>query len=211
MLVGRETMRKVRNQLQRVPHERIRSVFLVRDGGAQAAQYHRAHFQRRLAEVRDLHVRLGGTHPAWLILADDKLQVVAARSEYEARVVLHVLAADLLRGIHGQFHGVAQLPNTQLPAPESFPGDVDGRVIFLFFRYKWYLRAWNHQRNRKIIVSVVLPEIRRSGVQWHVDPRKLGVQLVLELLTAVGAVQVLEIPSRVITRWEIVLTVRPAY
>ena len=57
-------------------------------------------------------------------------------------------------------------------------------------------------------MGVVLPEVRRSGVQWHVDPRQLGVQLFLELLLAVGAVQVFEIPSRVITRAKIELQVR---
>ena len=129
--------------------------------------------------------------------------MVAAGSQYEAGVVLHVLAADLLRALHGQLHGVAQLPNTQLPAFQSFADDVDGRVILFLFRYKRYLRAGNHERNREIIVGVVLPEIRCSGIKRHVDPRQLCVQLVHQLLLAVGAVQVFEIPSRVVTRAKI--------
>jgi len=134
-------MRNVGNQFHLVPDEWICPVFLVRDRSTQAAQHHRAHFQRHVAKVGDLHVRLERTHPACLILADDKLQVVAARSKYETRIVLHVLAAHLLRALHGQFHSVAQLPNAQLPATESFPDDVDGRIILVFLRHERYLRA----------------------------------------------------------------------
>ena len=100
VLVGRENVRNVRHQLHLVPHERIRSAFLAGEGSAKAAEHDRAHLERRLAEVGDLHVRLERAHPTGLILADDKLQVVAAWSEYEARVVLYVLAADFLGAIH---------------------------------------------------------------------------------------------------------------
>src|SRR5437016_1600820 len=89
MLVWSENMRNVGNQFHLVPDEWVCSIFPGRDRSAQAAQHHRAHFQRHLAKVGDLNVRLERTHPACLILADDKLQVVAARSEYEAGVVLH--------------------------------------------------------------------------------------------------------------------------
>src|SRR5258707_4172178 len=52
-------------------------------------------------------------------------------------------------------------------------------------------------------MRIVLTEIRRSRVKRHIDTRQLCLQLVLQLLLAVGAVQVLEIPSRIITRAKI--------
>ena len=99
------------------------------------------------------------------------------------------------------------MPNTQLAASESFADDVVRRVILLFLRYEWYLRAGNHERYREIVVAVILPEIRGSRVQRHVDPRQLRVQFVFELLLAVGAVQVLEISPSVVARAKIQLQV----
>ncbi len=127
-------MRNVRNQFHLVPDERIRSILLVGDWGAQAAQHHRAHFQGRLPKVGDLHVRLERTYPARLILSDDKFQMVASRSKHKASVVLHVLAANLLGALHRKFYRVAQLPHGKFSAFTHFTDDVDRRAVFLFFR-----------------------------------------------------------------------------
>ena len=135
--------------------------------------------------------------------------MVAARGEHEARVVLHVLAANFPRAVHRQLYRVAQLPDREFPAFANLPDDIDGRVVLLFFRNEGYLRARHNQRNCQVIVGIVLAEERRSRIKRHIHARQLRGQLVLELLLAVRAVQVLEIPSRVVARPKIELQVGP--
>ena len=106
MLVGRENMGDVRNRLHLVAHQGIRADFLVGCGEAQAAEHYGAHLQRRLAEVGDLHVHFESAHPAGLVLAHDELQVITVGSKHEAGVVLHVLAANLLGAVDGQFYPI---------------------------------------------------------------------------------------------------------
>ena len=134
MLVGPEDMGNVWHQFHLVPHERVRSVLLARDGSAQAAQHHRTHFQRSLAKVGDLHVRLKRTDLPRLILSDHKFQVVVAGSEHKSSAVLNVLPADLLRAIHCKLYRVTQLSDREFSPFTNLTDDVDRRVVLLFLR-----------------------------------------------------------------------------
>jgi len=129
-------MRNVRNQFHLVPDERIRPGLLARNRSAQAAQHYRAHFQRSLAKVGNLHVRLEGTNSPRLILPNDEFQMVAAGCKHESGVVLHVLPADLLRAINCQLYRVAQLSDREFSPFTNFTDDVDSRVVFFLFRNK---------------------------------------------------------------------------
>src|SRR3982074_1771064 len=90
-----------------------------------AAEHDGAHTQRRLAQVRNLHVGFEGTHSTALIFAHDKFQVVVSWRENEASVVLHVFVAHLLRAIHRKLHGVALVADGKLAVRAYFADHVD--------------------------------------------------------------------------------------
>src|SRR5208283_4217243 len=199
------------NELHLIAHQRIDAGLFRGGRDAQAAQYHGAHFHGRLAQVRDAHIGLKGTHAPGLIFADHELQVVAAGSQEEAGVVLHVFAADLARAFDGEFYGVAQAADGEFTALESYADDVNGGVVFVLFGNEGNLRAGDNEGNREIVVGIVLAEIGGARVERNIHAGELRGQLVFELLFAVGAVQMLEVAAGIIAGAEIELQVRPVY
>src|SRR5439155_25212826 len=135
---------------------------------AQAAENYRTHLQGYLAQVGDLHVHFESAHAAGLVLAHDEFQMIAAGSEHEAGVVLHVLAADLLGALHGQLHRIPQAAHGEFAALEDLANDVDGRVVFIFFGDIGDLRPGDHQRNGEVVVRIVLAEIGRARIEGDV-------------------------------------------
>ena len=99
----------------------------------------------------------------------------------------------------------------EFAALENLADDVDGGVVFVFFGDKGNLRARDDQRNGKVIVGIILTEIRRAGVKRNVHLRKLRRQFVLKLLLAVGFVQMLEIAIRVISGPVVKLQIRAVH
>ena len=211
MLIRREDVRDIGNELHLVAHQRIDARLFGGGRDAQAAQHHGAHFHGRLAQVRDAHIGLKRAHASGLIFTDHEFQVVAAGSQEEAGVVLNVFAADLARAFDGEFHGVAQAADGEFAALESFTDDVNGGVVLVLFGDEGDLRAGDDQGNGEIVVGIVLAEIRGAGIERHIHAGQLGGQLVFELLFAVGAIQVLEVAACVIAGAEIKLQVRPLH
>src|SRR5208337_4682395 len=211
MLIRREDVRDIGNELHLVAYQRIDAGLFGGGRDAQAAQHHGAHFHGRFAQVRDAHIGLKRAHAPSLIFADYEFQVVAAGSQEEAGVVLHVFSADLAGAFHREFYGVAQAADGEFAALESFPDDVNGGVVLVLFGNERNLRAGDDEGNGEIVVGIVLAEIGGAGVERHIHAGQLGGQLVFELLFAVGAVQVLEVAPGVIAGAEIKLQVRPLH
>ena len=191
-------MRDVGNGLHLIANERIGRAFLVGGGSAEAAENDGTHFEGSFAQVGDLHVHFERAHAPGLVFADDEFQVIAAGSEDEAGVVLHVFAADLARAVDGELHRVAQVADGEFVALEDLAEDVNGGVVFVFFGDERNLRAGDDQGNGKVIMRIVLAEIRSTGIERHVHLGELRCQFVLELLLAVGLVQMLEVAVGVI-------------
>src|SRR5260370_4269206 len=209
VLVLRENVGDVGHQLGLILDQGVRAANLFRAGrNALAAEHDGTHAQRRLAQIGNLHIGFEGPHAPALIFAHDKFQVIAPRREEKTGVVLHVLAADLLRAIQRELHGVALVPDGKLPVHAHLANDIDGGVVFVFFLHKGNLRAGDDERNRKIVVRIVLPEIGRAGVNRNVGLRQLRGEFVLYLLLAVRAIEVLEVAAGVIAGAIVELEVR---
>ncbi len=156
MLVPRKHMRHIRHQLRLILNQRIRALFLrrVRHRRTQTAQHHRTHPQRRLAQIRHLHIRLERAHAPRLIFAHDKFQMIISGSKHKPGVVLHIFPPHLLRAVYRQLHRVAQLSDWHAAflADPHFANDVDRRVVLVFFRDERNLRSGHDEGNRQIIM-----------------------------------------------------------
>src|SRR5262249_11437985 len=113
--------------------------------------------------------------------------MIASRREQEAGVVLDILAANLPRRVDGELHRVTQLASLEFAALKHYAGKVQRGAVAILLLHEGYLRAGHDDRNSEVIVRVVSPEIRRSGIDRDVGCRQIRGQLVLQLLFAVGA------------------------
>ena len=171
MLVLREDVGDVGDELGLILDQRVRTFLFAGGGDALAGEHDRTHAQRDFAQIGNLHVGLERAHAAGAIFADDEFQVIAAGSEQETGVVLNVFAADLLRAVDRELYGVALMADRQFSAGENFADDVDGGVVFVFRLHERNLRAGNDERDAEIIVRIVLAEIVRAGVNRYVGLR----------------------------------------
>ncbi len=94
--------------------------------------------------------------------------MVIAGSQEESGVVLDVFAADCAGTFDGEFYGVAQTADGEFAALESLADDVDGGVVFVFFGDEGNLRAGDDERDRKIVMRFVFPEIGFAGIDGDI-------------------------------------------
>ncbi len=208
MLVLRENVRHVGNQLGLIADQWIVAFVFSGCGNAQAAEHNGTAAQRHFAQIRNLHVAFERAHAPGAVFAHHKFQMIASRSQQEAGVVLHVLAANLLAAVHGKFDRVAQMAHRELAALQHFSNDVQRRAVLVFLLNERNLRARHQQRYRQEIMRVIAAEIRGACVHGDIGRGKIGRQLVLNLLLAVGVIRMFKIAARVVARAVFKLDVR---
>src|SRR5258708_25278256 len=123
--------------------------------------------------MRNLHIRFKRAHTSAAVFAHDKLEVIAARGQQKAGVVLDILAANLLSALHSELNGVAQMADRELAAFQRYASDIQGGVVFIFFLDKGNLRTWHDQRYREEIMRVIATEVCGAGVDGYICRRQI--------------------------------------
>src|SRR5215472_15613289 len=129
MLVGSKDVGNVGDQFNTVMHEWILS-FLVR-WLALACQDDGTQLKRSLLDVGDDEIGLKRSQPAALILAHDKLEMIFTGRKHEAGAVLHVLAANLLRGVERELDGLAHAAHRTLQLVQHLSDKVERSLVFV--------------------------------------------------------------------------------
>src|SRR5437899_12804267 len=100
--------------------------------------------------------------------------MVASGREKESGVVLNIFVSHLLRAVERELDGVALMADCKFTVRSaSFADDIDGRAVFVFSLHEGNLRSGNDQGDGKIVVRIIMPKIRRTGVDSDICLRRL--------------------------------------